>query len=699
MTTAEPPRLSLTKDQPAAAVEGTVVEHQGRSRVVERRPRPAWMVSGTELKDRALYVRDNTLDWAGHHATHSPYYLGWSVRGYRRLGRRWLEAHRDDHPQLIATAKAHRKAAAGNALAEDKATALLDARKAEYRRHKKIHWLKSGSWAAVAIGSGSTAAVFGGMWVDLALTIASVAVGAYHGRPVQPVVAAPQAPRRASHLGEDTMRRILVEGGAVPEKRAEEIRMVGVPHAEGPGFTCVVDLPSGITASSAKSRGEEIASALGVHKDWMDLEVVRGQGSSASRLKVWISHEDPFDVVRRSPLVGHSGVINTWSGGAPLVFGKRGNVIFFCVRETSLLVGGATRRGKGVLLANILLAAAKDPRVNIRLFDGKGSGEHNPFAPLMSTFVKKNPKRLALFLRAVLEDMDRRADFLDDRNLDKLSEDLIEEIGGLELIIVDELATYTPKGTSPFADEITESLAQIGAVGLALGVVLVSLTQVPEVDVVRGRLRQNHTGRAAVNTESATASNTILGDGMAGQGYDASKIPLDQPGRVWLATPETGTVAGRSFMVEREDKLSVVAEGRELRGETGRLPGQWRDPIEATLTAWTGVSSAAGGERRNGRITKVDLLERLEIVAKGTGRGSVTNAEVFAAFAATDPARYGRKNGEAEAGWAARVGKVIRDELDVAGAGLEVKRVTSPDGKRSQGYALDDITAARNATE
>lgn len=710
MTTAAHRPLSLAKTQPEASdgathtepqvIEGTVIKHQ-EDLVLQPRPRPEWMKSGEQFKRHTAYAKANALDWAGHHATHIPHYLVWSVRGYGRLARRWLEAHRDDYPQLINTAKEARRAAKGNPKQEAEAKRLVDERRAEYKQHKLKHWAKTGAYSGTTLLGGTTAVVLGGTWVDLAVAIAATAVGAYHGRPELPAAPAPQAPRSVAQLGEETMRRVLVEGGAVPEKRAEEIRGVGIPHTEGPGIAYTVDLPSGIPATVALGRAEQIASALGVHEDWIALDVDRGQGSNASRLTVWVSSEDPFDVVRPSPLLGHRGAVDTWRDGVPLSFGKRGNTITLRVRDTSFLVGGATRRGKGMLLANLLVGVVKDPWVNVRLFDGKGTAEHNPYAPLAATFVKRNPERLALFLRAVIVEMDRRSDLLDQHGFEKIEDEQYDELmqllGGRELIVVDELATYTPKGTSPHADEITENLSQIAAVGAALGVLLVDLTQVPEVDVVRGRLRQNHVGRAAMKTESGTASNTILGDGMTGQGYNAAEIPLTQPGRHWMTTPETGVVDARSFLVKPEEKRTVAAEAIEIRREAGRLPGQWRDPIEEWLIAETGVSSAAGGERGNGRITRVDLLERLESLARSTGRGSVTNAEVFAAFATTNPERYGRKDGDSEAGWTARVGKVIRDEIDATGAGLEVKRVTTPDGKRSQGYLLEDITAARNA--
>ncbi|MEU0181798.1 FtsK/SpoIIIE domain-containing protein [Streptomyces sp. NPDC006207] len=689
------PALSLVKDETEPVREERVP-----------RPRPAWMQSGTALKQHADYHRANALDWAIHHVTHAPYYMGWSVRGYRNLGRRWIAAHREDYPQLIASARAAIKEANGNPGKEMKAKALKDHHRAEYKLHKRKHLKKTAIWAGIGVPVVTAGAVagtvfMGGLWVQILLAVAFTAVGAWHGRPETPAKPEVKAPRRPSQLGEDTMRRVLVEAGVVPEKRAEEIRGVGIPHSDGPGTATIVDLPSGIPASAALAKKQQVASAIGVHVDWMDLDIDRSPGSSESRLKVWVSSEDPFNVVRRSPILDHKGKIDTWRDGVTPSFGKRGNPIDLYIRDTSLLAGGATRRGKGMLLANILIGVAKDPWVNVRVFDGKGTAEHNPFAPLLATFVKRNAERLAMFLRAVVQEMDRRSDLLDEYGWEKIDDDNYEEamrlLGGRELIVVDELATYTPKGTSPWADEITENLSQIAAVGAALGIILISLTQVPEVDVVRGRLRQNHVGRAAMNTESAQASNTILGDGMAGQGYDASRIPINQPGRHFLATPETGVIEARSYLVKPDEKRQVAEEAYRIREAAGRLPGQFLDPIESLLASWTGVSSAAGGERGNGRILPGDVLERLEGLAKATGRGNVTNAEVCEGFAAIDPRRYGRKDGEIDTAWATRVGKAIKAEIVAKGAVLEPKRLPEVDGTRPNGYTLSDITDARNA--
>lgn len=692
--------LTLVKDTPEAAPAFEF----------EPRPRPAWMMSGEQVRQWVVYAKDNTVDAIRFHAAHSPYYLGWSIRGYRRLCLRWWEARQDDYRQQLATAKQMIREAksqprgAARAADEAKARALRSVLRAEYRAHKRQHWIRTGISGLVVVAGATAAVTMGIWWVQLLLALAVIFTGAWHGRPDEPAVAPVQAPTRTSHLGEETMRRVLVEAGVVPERRASEIRGVGIPHADGPGIAYAVDLPSGIPASAAlgKEKQKQIASALVVHADWIDLDVDRSPGSSESRLKVWVSSSDPFAVVRRSPLLDHEGPINTFRDGIIVAFGKRGEPITLWVRDTSLLVGGATRRGKGMLLANILIGVAKDPWVNVRIFDGKGTAEHNPYAPISATFTKRNAQRLAVATDAIVAEMDRRSDLLDQHGYEKIDDENYEEVmqllGGREVFIVDELATYTPKGTSPFADRITENLSQIAAVGASLGILLISLTQVPEVDVVRGRLRQNHVGRAAVNTESGMASNTILGDGMTGQGYDASKIPIDQPGRGWLATPETGVIEFRSYLVKQEDKRQIAAEAYEIRKSAGRLPGQWKDPIEEHLVAETSVSSAAGGEGGNGRIGSapavLTLLDHLIDAAVSTDRGEATRAEVFAYLATVDP-RYGYRVDETDAQYSARVGKLLAAAMAEEGLDIKAVKVSTADGRESRGFRLTDLEAAR----
>src|SRR5690606_40190048 len=123
-----------------------------------------------------------------------------------------------------------------------------------------------------------------------------------------------------------------------------------------------------------------------------------------------------------------------------------------------------------------------------------------------------------------------------------------------------------------FSRDWSSDVCSSDLVGASLGVLLVAATQVPEVDVVRGRLRQNLIARVAMNTESPGASNTIMGDGMAGQGYDASPIPLGQPGRNWMSTPHTRTIGTPSLPVGDDDQPPVIGDAHDLPPGAGPLP-------------------------------------------------------------------------------------------------------------------------------
>ena len=235
---------SNTPDPEWEQLTATLTKDHEPARVYEfeKRPRPAWMMSGRQLKQWVVYARDNSLDWVRFHAGHSVYYLGWSVRGYRRLCLRWWLAHHDDYRQQIASAKQMLRAAKGKPADEARFKALVDVRRAEFKAHKNRHWIRTGICGVIVIGGSVAAAAAGSWWVQLLLALAFVVTGAYFGRPDEPTVAPIQAPTRTSHLGEETMRRVLVEAGAV--RLEGELAAVTVDdhvhrvRAEGGRYSC-----------------------------------------------------------------------------------------------------------------------------------------------------------------------------------------------------------------------------------------------------------------------------------------------------------------------------------------------------------------------------------------------------------------------------------------------------------------------------
>ncbi|MEV5950421.1 hypothetical protein [Streptomyces sp. NPDC051993] len=500
-------------------------------------------------------------------------------------------------------------------------------------------------------------------------------------------------------MTDEMLNRTFREVGLIKEEHL--LKLVTPCHLDGAAWRAIIDLPGGVTFKDVKAKEEKLAGALGIDRAQLDIQKVDRE----DRISVWAADSDPFKKARRSPLVGTVERINTWRNGIPMAFGKRGELIHATISDYSYLLAGVTRSGKGMGVANILAGAMLDPRINIRLFDGKGTGEYVGVAPALATFVRRNPARLLDFLLVLHAEMNRRADILVELGISKATEELLDKLGGIELVIVDELATYTAKKgpAGEFAEEITELLAQIAAAGAACGIVLVLATQVPESDIVPTRLRANCAARWAMRTESADSSNVILGKGKAGDGYDSSQIGIttDQRGRGWLVTPDTGFIEARSLFIDEKkgELLTVMGAGLKIRAEFGSLPGYFNDPVESAMRRITGASSVAGGPSGKGGIVRETVLDHMLKAAASTGEGNVTKAEVFAHLATIDAKTYGRSEGESDAAHSGRAGKALAAALKDLGAELTGSKLTRG-SSRPEGWtvkAIEDAIAARSA--
>lgn len=91
------------------------------------------------------------------------------------------------------------------------------------------------------------------------------------------------------------------------------------------------------------------------------------------------------------------------------------------------------------------------------------------------------------------------------------------------------------------------------------------------------------------------------------------------------------------------------------------------------------------------------LLDHLMKAAAATGRTALTNSEAFAYLATVDP-RYERTNGESDAQYGSRVGKVFAKAMAASGIDdVAAVRVPTVDGKRTRGWRLADLQAALSA--
>lgn len=482
---------------------------------------------------------------------------------------------------------------------------------------------------------------------------------------------------------------------AIGEVRGEEqLQILAVPQRDADGNTTVVfDLPPRTTVAELKKKLPKLAGALGRDVSMVDVE----KAGTEARSSLWLTDQDPFAATRPSPLLKKPAQLDAWKDGVPVGWNKRGITISLAINNQSFVIAGTSRSGKGVGASNLVVGAGFDPRINLRVVAGKQNAEWNPYAKtgVAATYFKPDPARLLALLRALLADKDRRERALNDLGKGKLVATIIDQIGGLEVVVIDEVATYTRPG-KPLREEILEALIELSAVALGAGIILVLITQYPEVDVIPQALSANLGAKWAMRVENPTQSNAILGAGQAGAGRDASKFDPPRPGFGWLVNPFAGvTDLARSFDLDEDERGEVtmlLEKAAKIRESAGRLAGQWDDPIEQHLLNATGLSSAAGGPKRDGvpgrNVLRHTPEQRMQMDACRSALAAMRNLGRDQAQLVEMTELIG--GGMTES----RLGKLLRD----AGAGGTVKVDIDGVG-RVNGYQRADIADALSLLE
>ncbi|MFD9691325.1 FtsK/SpoIIIE domain-containing protein [Kitasatospora sp. NPDC059088] len=609
---------------------------------------------------------------------------------------------------------------------------LRDARSAKisdrFRSKRAVAGLAGGGIYVTAMLV--TAAI--GEWIIAGPMVAGVAalcgVAGFRARRAQAAEAGEQPftlldtiPQERQELTDERLTNALRAVGIL--KKGEVARPVGLVGREKTGDVtaeiATIDLPAGGTAKKCAALLVEIASALGIDQVQLDIQ----QAGPAQRVSFWVADRDPFASSRPSPLLEVRAVLDAWKDGIPVSFTKRGQAIRIKVKDSSYLIGGMTRAGKGIAIMSLVLGALFDTRIKVRFFDGKESGEYNRLAPMLHTFVKGDPKRLAEFLRVMVGEMKRRMHILGKLGKAKLSPDLLEELGGLELFIVDEVASYTDIDAIKLfllesGDEVTKaedlrdaiigSFNLLSSKGAAAGMILVLSTQMPEVAVIPSRLRSNVTSKWAMKTESAQHSNNILGGGMSGTA-NAADIPLEQRGRGILMTPDIGIVENRSFFIDDEaGEVELIAKvAYEIREAAKVLPGDRPDAVEDALYELTGMSSVAGGIGEDvgiivaGRAAGVRgiLAAMLAVFEQAGNPDRLTTADLVAGLVAADPEQWGplQQDTPSKTGTALQKAIIVQLEDDADTEAREPRELVSREwtaGVRGRGYKLAELRAA-----
>lgn len=187
-----------------------------------------------------------------------------------------------------------------------------------------------------------------------------------------------------------------------------------------------------------------------------------------------------------------------------------------------LLISGSTGSGKSVAINGIitsLLMKCPPDQVKLMLVDPKKVelAVYNGI-PHLLTPVVTNPKKAAMALNKMVEEMERRYDLFEDtgqRNIADYNAMIVRQNAaqGTEeptlpyvVVIVDELSDLMMVAS----DAVEGAIIRLAQKARAAGIHMILATQRPSVDVITGLIKANVPSRIAFAVASGTDSRTIL---------------------------------------------------------------------------------------------------------------------------------------------------------------------------------------------
>jgi DNA segregation ATPase FtsK/SpoIIIE-like protein len=315
-------------------------------------------------------------------------------------------------------------------------------------------------------------------------------------------------------------------------------------------------LPAGLYVEALEDRSQELAAALHA-REVRILSVPQ----SAGYAEIVVIRKEAFGAgALRSPLMD-GRAYSLWEP-IPLGLVEDGREMVMQLAEHNLLIGGEPGSGKSVVLSSIVAAAALDPTTTLTLFDGK-QVELSLWKGIADDFVGPDMDDALVVLERLQQIMDFRYQILLAVGRRKFEP---QDIEGLHVVVIDELAFYLRGGKKEVRDRFSEALRDLVSRGRAAGIIVVAATQKPSHDVVPTWIRDLFSYRIAMRCTASDASDTILGQGWAARGYSAASIDPGLRGVGFVLAEGGVPVKFKAVYLSDADLLSLAIEAKKLRG-------------------------------------------------------------------------------------------------------------------------------------
>ncbi|MEU3457106.1 cell division protein FtsK [Micromonospora sp. NPDC006766] len=602
---------------PVDAADDIPAEVLARQR--ERRPILAdWARSGRALRAAVKHQTKDAGYVTAYHGVRLPKYLvkalAWAPIGaVRGIGQalRWAAAEEGNwHLRQAAASRG------------DADTWL----KLDARRQRQSVW----RWWVLAAGTGTGVIVLaaGPAWWSALTAGVVVPWLATRGRPAdKPLTDRVTEGHRYRKLTADLVRRALtsLQMPAINSAVAKDPKAITFPvdiHRDGPGHLAVVDLPYGVEAAEVVARRGKLASAMRLPLDQVWPEPAPGH---TGRLALWVGYEPASQMKQPAwPLLSDSAKVDVFKAFA-FATTPRLDIVTVDLMFRNWLFGGQPGSGKTFALRDLVLAAALDPRTEIRGYELKGVGDFAVLEPVMAEygngFDDDTLARCFAFIEWLYEECRRRSKRIEHyARLGKAPENKVTpelaslKGSGLHPLVAwfDELQELM---TSKYGKEAGEILEKVIKLGRALGVIILIGTQIPDKDSLPTGITRNVNSRFCLSVADQTANDMILGTSAYKNGYRATVFqPVVEAGWGILRGFGPKASAVRSFYVDTTAAGRIVARAVALRTTAGTLPKpeeQTRDvaPVADVLgdlaRVWPGDDKAAWNETLCGLLAEL----------------------------------------------------------------------------------------------
>lgn len=334
------------------------------------------------------------------------------------------------------------------------------------------------------------------------------------------------------------------------------------------GWVATIGLPRGAAVTDLENNTARLETALRLHK----VSVTRDR-DDASRVSLGLYRIDPLHRAEPVPwpLADQVAAGDLWRP-VPVGVGESGAPVGLGLVFNHVLIGGLPGGGKSVALSVVVAAAAFDPNVRLHLFDGK-LVELARWAKIADTNIGPDHT-------AAIQALERLQQLMEARYTDLLAAGRrkIDRSDGwpLHVVVVDELALYVASGDKTSSATIANLLRDLVARGRAAGIIVVAATQKPDATTVPTALRDLFGIKWAMRCATPQASDTILGQGWASTGADASTIDPAAHGVGYLLHDGDNPTRLLGYHLTDQQISQIAERAHQLRQAAGTLPERSR---------------------------------------------------------------------------------------------------------------------------